>query len=62
VGVPHDLLVISTREKFVEEVERLLSERESAPAPAAPGVDIPTEARRYVDVLDELARLRRSRS
>jgi hypothetical protein len=54
--------VISTREKFVEEVERLLSERESAPAPAAPGVDIPTEARRYVDVLDELARLRRSRS
>jgi glycosyltransferase involved in cell wall biosynthesis len=61
IGVAHELLVTSTREKFVEDVERLLSERESS-APSPAHGDLPTEARQYVEMLDDLARAGRSRS
>jgi hypothetical protein len=52
VGDEHHLLVVARRDKFVDEVERVLSERESTTAARpTPGGGLTTEAQEYLRLL-----------
>ena len=52
VGDEHRWLVVARRDKFVDEVERVLSERDSAMAPPpVPGGRLTAEARDYLRLL-----------